>query len=79
MGTLDTKIIEFGYLKYGDITKIAKAFGISRTSVYNAMNGTTKQPNKELLKEINRIIRIRKREKLKALEALKTAIAESTH
>lgn len=74
MGTLGKK----NYLLYGDITKIAKAFSVTRRSVYNAINGTTKNPDDELIAEIRRIQSLREREHNNRMKELRDAIKDTT-
>lgn len=70
MGTMTEKKQPY-YLKYGDVSKIAKAFGVSRQAVYNVMNGIVQRPNEDMVREIERINEVRKSEYEKGLLELR--------
>jgi predicted regulator of amino acid metabolism with ACT domain len=70
MGTMTEKKCA-DHLKYGDVTKIAKAFGVSRQAVYNVINGIVQNPNASMVAEIDRINEVRKSEYEKGLLELR--------
>lgn len=76
MGTMDSKKLR-NDLKYGDVSRIAEAFNVSRTTIYNVINGVFE--NEPIFMKIKEVAKARREQREKKLTELSKLLAHENN